>query len=215
MADKNVTISFTQISEGVIIPSSQIPDPAETKKLVQIMGILVLITWIITIPFLPQSFFLEFTFFTIIFLIVICLFMILVSKVVHKPWIEFDKNIGKVIIWKNPKKSRKIGEYPIEQVKFDVGKSSNEDSSWFNMTMIVYNKKRKQKYVLFEFYDLESFPSGHENKSVAKGLVFIVEKFIIDFLSGATIQPFENKKIKITSTLDNITARIIDQRQQV
>jgi hypothetical protein len=189
MKNQTTTISFTQVSDGIIVPSHLLEEPSSNKKSAVLVAIFLLVAWILLISMnksidgikISSSIILGFS---------ILFFLIL--KFHGHVWIEFNRNTGNITLWRNMKKGGKIGDYSLEQVQFKVGTSGVDGSYNYNMTMVTTGTFWKQKYVLFDFFALD--PTSMNDKPVVESIVGEIGKFISEFMSEINPRPFQKKE---------------------
>jgi hypothetical protein len=194
MKNKNSAVSFTLCGDDILVPSWLLEKPTVNKKLNVFLVIFGLVCLLIMLSIDSSV--------TVIgistALIAGIAFIIFLFQKFHGPvWIEFNRNTGTVALWKNLKKGRKIGEYPIMQTQFKVETWFAEDDSYYTMVIIFPIRSRDKKRVLFNFYNLD--PLSIEDRPVAEVLVTEIEKFIREFMTGREHQTFQKKVFSLLS----------------
>ena len=180
-----VTVSFTHISEDVIVPSDLIKWKTNRKKF---FGFVLL-----AFTALPATLvlFLQPDGFVPLFLFAISYLFASLFLTTKLKWIEIDRKHHVINSWTNSKKKRQLPPIKIEDAEIfhkKVGRGNAYATSVFKIFVKASVDGKTIEHVLHHFPD-------KTDGGIVSSLTSEVSCFINDFLNGKPVKPVDNRYV--------------------
>lgn len=179
----SISVSFTHMSEDVIMPSDQLKYRKGLKFFILFFYIFFGLVWLLILFAAGLGDSDTWIAFGVLF--GIPTLIALVSRWKLFPWIEIDRKEGVIKCWSNNRKNRLVGSCRKDFFSVGYGKvlyNPKGGGSCYEINIIYTDQKTKRYIHLFSLFD-------KTENSVICALTKSVEQFLNDFLNGKEIKP--------------------------